>query len=78
MAAPTVRQHARWSPPPPDRYKANFDTAIFQDKGRASLGVIICDSQGLAMAALAQNVQLASSVGEMKALAATQAIELAA
>ena len=78
MEAPTIRQHARWSPPPPDWYKANFDTAIFQDKGRASLGVIICDSQGLAMAALAQNVQLASSVGEMKALAATRAIELAA
>ena len=77
MAAPTTRQHARWTPPPSDWYKANFDAAIFNDVGRAGLGVIIRDSQGLTMAALAQNVQLASSVVEMEALAATRAIELA-
>ena len=51
--------------------------AIFNDVGRAGLGVIIRDSQGLAMAALAQNVQLASSVVEMEALATTRAVELA-
>ena len=39
--------------------------------------MIIRDNQGLAMAALAQNVQLASSVLEMEALAATRAGELA-
>ena len=47
------------------------------DVGRAGLGVIIRDSQGLTMAALAQNVLLASLVVEMEALAATQAVELA-
>ena len=47
------------------------------DVGRAGLGVIIHDSQGLAMAALAQNVQLASLVVEMEALATTRAVELA-
>ena len=78
MAAPTARQRARWSPPPPDRFKANFDAAIFKDVGRAGLWVIICDSQGLAMAASAQNVQLARSMVEMEALAATRAVELAA
>ena len=51
--------------------------AIFNDVGRAGLGVIIRDSQGPAMAALAQNVQLASLVVEMEALAATRAVELA-
>ena len=40
--------------------------------------MIICDSQGLAMAALAQNVQLASSVVEREALTATWTVELAA
>ena len=78
MAATTARQRARWSPPPPDWFKANFDAAIFEDVGRAGLRVIIRDSQGLAMAALAQNVRLASSVLEMEVLAATRAGELVA
>ena len=78
MAAPIAKQRARWSPPPPDQYKANFDATIFEDVGRAGLEMIIYDSQGLAMAALAQNVQLASSVVEMEALAAIWAIELVA
>ena len=40
--------------------------------------MIISDSQGLAMVSLAQNIQLASSVAEMEALAASWALELAA
>lgn len=77
VAASSVRPRIRWSPPPSNGYRANFDAAIFQDVGRAGIGVIIRDSQGLAMASLTQNVQLASSVVEMEALAATRAIELA-
>ena len=56
MAAPIAKQRARWSPPPPDWYKANFDATIFEDVGRAGLEMIIRDNQGLAMVALAQNV----------------------
>ena len=78
MATPIAKQRARWSPPPSDWYKANVDATIFEDVGRAGLEMIIRDNQGLAMVALAQNVQLASSVVEMEALAATRAIELAA
>ena len=39
--------------------------------------MILRDSQGLDMVSLAQNIQLASSVAEMEALAATWALELA-
>ena len=39
--------------------------------------MLIYDSQGLAMVSLAWNVQLASSMVEMEALATTRAIELA-
>ena len=78
VAAPTVRPCARWSPPPIGWFKANFDVALFQDVGQAGLGVIIHDSQGLVMVSLAQNIQLASSVAEMEALAATRALELVA
>nr|XP_023878889.1 uncharacterized protein LOC111991340 [Quercus suber] len=63
---------------PPNWYKANFDAAIFDDVGRVGLGVIIRDSQGLAMFALTQNAQLTSLVVEMEALPATQAVEFAA
>ena len=66
-AAPSVRPRARWSPPPLNWYKANIDAAIFQDDGRAGLGVIIRDSRGLVMVSLTQNVQLSSSVVEMEA-----------
>ena len=55
-ATPIAKQRPRWSPPPPDWYKANFDATIFEDVGRAGLEMIICDNQGLPMAALAQNV----------------------
>jgi len=48
-------------------YKANIDAAIFQDDGRAGLGVIIRDNRGLVMVSLTQNVQLSSSVVEMEA-----------
>ena len=51
-AAPSVRPRVRWSPPPLDWNKANFDVAIFQDDGRAGLGVIIRDSRGLVMVSL--------------------------
>ena len=44
MVAPKVRPCARWSPPLVGWYKANFNVAIFQDVGRAGLGVIIRDS----------------------------------
>nr|POE66314.1 nac transcription factor 32 [Quercus suber] len=39
MAAPTAKQRARWSPPLPDCFKANFDAAIFEDVGRAESSV---------------------------------------
>ena len=59
-----------------DWYKANFDTAIFQDDGKASIGVIIRDSQGLVMVSLSQNIQLSNLVVEVEAMAANCAIEL--
>ncbi|XP_050260068.1 uncharacterized protein LOC126705193 [Quercus robur] len=75
-AAPSVRPRVRWLPPSLDWYKANIDAAIFQDDGRAGIGVIIHDSRGLFMVSLTQNVQLSILVVEMEALAATRAIAL--
>ncbi|KAL0007347.1 hypothetical protein SO802_008849 [Lithocarpus litseifolius] len=73
---PPVRTVARWSPPPDGRYKANIDAATFQEEGRAGIGIIWRDSNGLVMAFASQNIQITSSVVEMEALAAIRAIEL--
>ena len=65
-----------WSPPPVGWYKPNFDAAIFQEDDRAGVGVIIQDNYSLVMASLSQNIQLATSVVEMEAMAAIRAIEV--
>ena len=74
--AHSIRPSVRWLPPPVDWYKANFNAIIFQDDGRASLGVIIHDSNGSTMVSLSQNIQLSNSVVEVEAMAASRAIEL--
>ena len=35
---------SRWSPPPLNFWKVNFDGATFKDIGKARLGVVIWDS----------------------------------
>ena len=59
-----------------DWYKANFNAIIFQDDGRASLGVIIHDSNGLTLVSLSQNIQPSNLVVEVEAMTANRAIEL--
>ncbi|KAL0014213.1 hypothetical protein SO802_001282 [Lithocarpus litseifolius] len=75
---PSARTVARWSPPTDGWYKANFDAATFQEEGRAGIGIIWRNSNGLAMASVSENIQLTSSVVEMEAMAAIRAIELSA
>ena len=48
----------KWSPPPPNSLKVNFDGATFKNIGRAGLGVVVCDSQGQALALLPERVPL--------------------
>ena len=57
VSAP-VRPRIRWTPPPEDFYKINFDAAVFQEDNRAGIGMIVCDSNGLVMASLSQNIPL--------------------
>ena len=63
-----IRTRARWSPPPRNRYKINFDSAVFKDEDRAGIGVIIQDSQGMVMASLSQDIPLPYSIVELKAV----------
>lgn len=73
---PSVRIDARWSPPPDGWYKANIDAATFHEEGRAGIGIIWHNSNGLVMASALENSQLMASVVEMEALATILAIEL--
>ena len=57
-------------------YKVNFDGAIFAEEGLTSLGVVICNNQGLIMASLTQQITLPVSVIEVEVLAAWRALEL--
>ena len=43
----------RWMPPISPLYKINFDGALFNDLGVARLGVVIRDSSGQVVGALA-------------------------
>jgi len=66
-----------WTLPSEGFYKINFDGAIFESSGRAGLGVVVRDVEGMIIAALSQNILLPSSVDSVEALAARRAIILA-
>ena len=51
-------------------YMTNFDAVIFKEDVRAGVGVVIMDTNGLVMASLSQNIQLATLVEEMETTAA--------
>ena len=68
----------KWTLPPETVYKANFDVALFEHLGLAGLGVVFRDSGGNIIVALSQKIKLPQTVELAKALAARQAITLAA
>ena len=56
------RKHTRWKPSDRDCYKVNYDGAIFEQQRKASLGVVIRNSNGEVMASMSQLVQLPTIV----------------
>ena len=57
--------------------KVNFDGAQFRDIGKASLGVVIRNSKGQALASLSEQANLPFSPDIIEALAAARAISFA-
>ena len=50
------RRQQRWMPPKPGEYKINFDGAMFNESEEAGIGVMVRDSSGQVIAALAEKV----------------------
>lgn len=69
--------HKRWKPSESDVYQVNYDGAIFGEQGRASIGVVIQNSEGAVMASLSQQVHLPTTVAQIKVMAARKAVEFA-
>ena len=65
------------NPPPVELLKINFDGAVFSESNCSSAGVVIHNHQGLVIASLSQKFSKAFAPLEVKALAATQALEFA-
>ena len=73
---PHGRATNHWTAPDANGFKINFDGAIFADRDRAGIGVVIRNDAGMIMASLTQQIPLPTSVIEVEALAARRALEL--
>ena len=71
------RKHTKWKPPAEDNLKVNYDGAIFQEQGRAGIGVVIRNSVGDVMASLSQQIPMPTMVAQVEAMAMRRAVEFA-
>ncbi|XP_075645403.1 uncharacterized protein LOC142616429 [Castanea sativa] len=67
----------RWTKPPEDFYKANFDAALFDSSNMAGIGVVIRDCNGNVIGALSQRIALSKSINHAEALVASQVMAFA-
>ena len=64
----------QWQPPDENKFKVNFDAAVFKSCNQAGIGVIVRDWRGEAIGALSTSVLAAQSVVELEALACRRAV----
>ena len=74
---PRPPPRAQLSSPQPNCFKLNFDEAIFPELGKAGLGVVINDSQGIVIASLLEQAPLPFSSNIVEAMAAARALVFA-
>ena len=67
--------HVRWRPPVGDVVKINYDGAIFSEEGRAGLGVVCRNSEGVVIASLSEQIPLPATITQVEALAARRAVD---
>ena len=69
------QKHTKWKPSDVGSFKVNYDGAIFKEQGRAGISVVICNSEGVVLASLSQQIPLPNIVAQVEALAARRAAE---
>ena len=71
-----VRRNRRckWTPPQVGDFKANFDGAWFDESDEAGIGIVVRDSSGLVLAALAEKIKKPHSVDCLEMMAARRAV----
>ena len=67
----------RWTKPPDDFYKANFDATLFENSNMAGIGVVIRDYNGNIIGALSQKIAFPQSIEHAEALAASRVVVFA-
>ena len=78
LAVPVVvKRSSRWVPPPENRFKLNFDAAIFQEIHASGFGAIIRNERGKVMASFSARGPSAVDSEEAKLLACRRALEFA-
>nr|POE91760.1 hypothetical protein CFP56_48499 [Quercus suber] len=63
-----------WCPPPHARFKANFDSVIFQSSNEAGIKVVIRNHRGEIIGSLSLRIPLPPIVAEFEALACRRAV----
>ena len=66
----TSKGKKKWSPPPLDSFKTNFDGTVFESSNEVKIGVMIRNSNSEIIAALSEKIPLPSSVVILESLAA--------
>ncbi|KAK7815580.1 hypothetical protein CFP56_001439 [Quercus suber] len=74
---PRTARAVKWKPPNAPCVKVNFDGALFSQAELAGIGVIIRNDQGLAMAALSQQIPSLASMEMVEVIAARRALMFA-
>ena len=72
--ATAISRFSRWIPPIPDQFKINFDGAVFSDLDAAGLGVVVRDSSGRVLGAVAECIPIPMSPAIVEALACRRAM----
>ena len=70
-----LKPKERWKPPDASLVKINFDSAIFRDENRSSIGVVVRTHTGAILASLTQSIPQALQPAEIEAIATVRALE---
>ncbi|XP_075633467.1 uncharacterized protein LOC142605927 [Castanea sativa] len=69
-----MQRQRNWIPPKPGQYKVNFDGALFNENDEAGVGIVVRDSRGLVVVAMAEKIIKPHSMECLQILATRHAV----